>query len=275
MHDALRGRRTAWWMALAAAALALLVPLEAAAEEPGDLGDQYNDKALRYVRARKPDKALDFFEKALPYRNDSSDIFYNLVAVAEAVKDWSRVHLYTTGFLYLESGTDDARDFARKQKAAVKGLTKAKLAPAPVSFEIDPPGVEIFVNHVPVGKARRGMVDLPPGEYVARASKVDHHDWEQPFEVVAGTPAVVKGALQKMVFHGLLSITTEPAEGVQVFVDDELIGTTPIEEPLKLETRRYLVRFEKEGWERWIRYVDIKKDEAHELKPALEKASEP
>ena len=247
-----------------------LVAGAAVADEGVRAGDKFNDRALRYVKARKPDKAMEYFEKALPYRNDTSDIFYNLVHVAEALKDWRKLHLYATGFLYLEQDTDDAQDIARKRKTAAKWLGKKKKAVVPVTFEVDPPGVQIMVDDVPVARARRTPVELPPGKYTARASKTDHHDWEAGFEVVTGAPVAVQGKLKPMVFHGFLEVITKPTDGVQVFVDDELVGTTPLTEPVKLETRRYLVRFEKEGWDRWIRYVDIKKNETHKLKPVME-----
>ena len=257
------------WVIGAVAAPLLAAPVVHA--EEGRAGGIFYERALRYVRARKPDKALEYFQKALPHYNHSSDIFYNLVNVAEALKDWQRVHLYASGFLYLEPEGDDAKDITRKQKAAAKWLGKQKAGVVAVSFQVDPPGVEIVVDHVPLGRARRAAVELPPGAYTARAQKVDFVDWEQSFEVVAGAPTVVKGKLAKMIFHGYLKIETTPPDGVQVFVDDEAVGTTPLEAPLKLETRRYLVRFEKEGWDRWIRYVEIQKNDTYELSPSLEK----
>ncbi len=252
----------------------LLAPLLAAppvCAEESRAGDIFYERALRYVRARKPDKAMEYFQKALPHYNDSSDIFYNLVNVAEALKDWRHVHLYASGFLYLEPEGDDAKDIARKRKAAAKWLGKAKKPVVSVRFQVDPPGVEIMVDDVPVGRARRSAIELPAGKYTARASKTDFVDWEDGFEVVSGAPTVVKGTLAKMIFHGYLKIETTPAEGVQVFIDDEAVGTSPLEAPIKLETRRYLVRFEKEGWDRWIRYVEIQKDQTYELTPSMEK----
>ena len=48
------------------------------------------------------------------------------------------------------------------------------------------------------------------------------------------------------------------------------VGVTPLE-PFELETRRHLIRFEKAGYDSWVRYVDITKDETFVLEPTLEK----
>ena len=62
------------------------------------------------------------------------------------------------------------------------------------------------------------------------------------------------------------------AEGVRVYVNDTLIGKTPLEKQ-KMLSDRYLVRFEREGWDSWSRYVDVGRNDTFVLQPILEKTT--
>ncbi len=76
--------------------------------------------------------------------------------------------------------------------------------------------------------------------------------------------------MKALSYQGQLTITSEPAEGVEVYIDDRHVGTTPLA-PLPLTAeKRFLVRFEKPGYDRWVRYVVIPRDETFALSPKLE-----
>lgn len=228
------------------------------------------DRAVRLVRARKPAEALEAFEAALPGLNTGSDLFYNLVQVAEALKRWDKVSLYAQGFLMREPQGDDAREIRSKLEAAVRHLERAERPLVRYVFDVEPAGTMVTVDHVPVAANKVTEVLLLPGKYTARAAQTGHEPWEAPLEVKAGAPETVTAALVKKIYTGTLTIVTTPAEGVTVFLDDERVGTTPLE-PLKLPTLRYLVRFEKEGYATWVRYVTIERDGEHSLEPELER----
>ncbi len=267
---------------VAALALTLAAPgLAAAAEGGGDAADKararaqrdYN-KAVRLTRSGRAGAALELYERALPHMNYSSDIFYNLVHVCDAAKRWDKVVKYAQGFMHLEPGSGDAKEISSKMRAALKRLERTGRVPVAVVFDVTPERTEVFVDQVPVASNKVTEVLLFPGEHVARAEKLEHHPWEQRFVVEHGKPQTIKGALEKKVYMGSLKIVTDPPEGVEVFIDDELVGVTPLE-PLKLRTLKYLVRFDKPGYDRWIRYVTIDKDQEYELKPVLERTRAP
>lgn len=228
------------------------------------------DHAVRLARRGKAREALELFEAALAIKNESSDIFYNLVQVAEVTKRWDKVLVYAQGFLRLERQTHDAKAFQKKLALARKRLEKAGRVPVKVRFEAAPAGVAVFVDHVPVTYDGPGEVLLLPGRYEATARKPDHTPWKEKLRVKAGEPQTVQVKLEPIVYTGTLEITTVPADGVTVYLDDKEVGTTPLE-PLKLPTVKTLVRFEKEGYDRWVRYVTLQKDQVHELKATLEK----
>ena len=135
--------------------------------------------------------------------------------------------------------------------------------------------MDVSVDYVPVATSGDDAVMVLPGKHVARARFEDYHDFEQAFEAPAQSeePIRVTGKMNKRIYKGFLKIVTEPADGVQIFLDDKLVGTTPLKEPIALETRRYLVRFEKPGYDRWIRYVTIERERTADLAATLEPAS--
>ncbi len=233
-------------------------------------GDHYVALALRYVRAHKPMRALALFEKALPYKNTTSDIFYNLTNVADALHKVAKVAFYGQGFLYLESDTKDARMIRGKVHHALRALRRTGDRPSHVLFAVTPPGVTVLVDHVPLTDTGGKAVTLPPGTYHAHAEKAGYVPWNAMFTVAGGKPLTVKGALVKKIYHGTLKIITDPPDGVKVYIDDKLVGTTPLPKLITLETRRYLVRFAKPGYDRWIRYVDISRQKTYVLKPVME-----
>lgn len=254
----------------------------AAAEEGEDdakreEAERYFQRGLSYAKRGNGKKALENMEKALPTINDNVDLLYSLVQVCTALKDLRCTLLYGQAYVFAEdpSNTDDLQEVQTLVAESRKTLEKRKMPPSKVTFDLEPKGTPVEVQKVVLGRSGRHSAWLPPGTYKARGRWKDHHPWEGSFTVNDGEPFELTGKLEPMVFHGLLTIRTEPKEGVQVYIDDEPYGTTPIEDPIRLETRRYLLRFEKEGWERWVRYVDIKKDETYELKPKMERTPPP
>lgn len=264
-------------VALSAAVVLGGMPTGARAAE----GDEVNSKvaeraqrdyerAIKLVRSGKARDALELFENALPVKNESSDIFYNLVQVAEALKRWDKVLAYTQGFLRLERDTGDARAFKAKLDVALKRLAKAGRVPVTYRFEAAPDGVVVLVDDVPVTFDGPGEVMLLPGRHQATAKKRDHTPWKETLAVKAGAPETVTVSLTPIIYTGTLKVVTEPVDGVTVFVDDKEVGTTPLE-PLELPTVKVLVRFEKAGYDQWVRYVTIEKGQVQELKATLEK----
>ena len=130
--------------------------------------------------------------------------------------------------------------------------------------------MDIYVNGVPVSKSGGSGVLLPAGKYTASAVLEDYKDWKQDFQVQAGETKTVKGAMDKKIYFGMLNIQTDPPDGVDVMIDGKKVGVTPMK-PRRLQTGRYLVRFEKEGWDYWHRYVDITRDGTYELTPKMER----
>lgn len=283
-----RVRRIGGWSA-AAVGLALGGPLAAAvarAEEPLGLVEETVDEATRQadadyragVRATKLGKNADaivFFERALPKKHDTADLFYNLVQVAKLQRAWEKVALYGQAFVLLEPGTKDATAVGREVDQALETLAKRGKVAVAVELTV-PDGGKAFVDGAPVADHGHAAVRLVPGTYALTAEKVDHKPFAQPLVVAAGAVARVKVELERIIYHGQVAIASTPADGVQVFVDGERVGETPLKAPLELEAgRKLLFRFEKQGFEPWVRYVELGKNESVKLEPKLEKVPVP
>lgn len=261
--------------ALAASATAAAAPPKGAAakaaKDAGEAGERFYELGVRYTRSGKYERALEMFRKALPARRHGSDIYYNLVAVAEPLKRWNLVNLYALGFLYHEPDTKDAKVIAGKRAKAVRAARRAGAkAPSSVHLAIQPADAEVWVNGVPVGHTGKATVPLLPGRYTFHVELEDYIPWDKEVDVPGVDPVEVTGQVQRMKLYGALKVETSPPDGVEVFVDERSVGKTPLE-PVKLLVGRHLIRFALPGWDRWVRYVTIERDQTFELRPTLEK----
>ena len=232
--------------------------------------EHHYNRAIRFAQRGKNESAFKEFEKAIPYMNEDPDLYYNLVTFGFERREWSKVALYGAGYLFMSEDPEETKEVARKVQSSHKYLRKYKGSVEKVSFKLEPKGTTVFVNHVPVARAGKGYAMLPVDTYTATAKEEDYQPWSRKFEIKVGESVTVRGKMKPIVYHGMLKIVTEPAEGVQVLIDGKKFGLTPLDKPIKLQTRRYLVRFEKKGYDFWHRYVDIEREETHELSPVME-----
>lgn len=228
------------------------------------------ERGVAFARAGGYTKALLWFERALPTMAGGSDVFYNLTTTSEALKDYKRVHLYARGFLVREPGGEEAEAFRGRVALAARKLKAAGLKPVPVQFAIEPAGLEVRVDHTPLGMTGGAAIALAPGQYQAEVTAPGYEPWREAI-VVGPKTTTVTGVLTRRVAYGRLRVETTPAAGVAVFIDERPMGTTPIAEPLRLKTGRVLVRFERAGYDVWSRYVEIRDGETATLEPVLEK----
>jgi formylglycine-generating enzyme required for sulfatase activity len=104
-----------------------------------------------------------------------------------------------------------------------------------VRIEIEPQAERLAVRggfSVPVGERRL----MRPGNYVAVAEKTGYERLEAPFTVTAGATHV---RLSMTPLPGRLSVRSEP-EGALLRVDDERVGTTPLDDVLLAPGRHTL-----------------------------------
>ncbi len=229
---------------------------------------------VRAMKAGRKAEALALFERAIPLKGMSPNLLYNLAQVSWELKQWPRVLLYAQAFQQRERGTKDAVSMHAYIDRARGELERLGTPAKPYRFALQPDAVFVLVDGVPVANAKVTVVYLPPGKHELSVKHDGYLPWSEPLVVPkAGgvEPVLVERTLVPMIFEAKVHIITAPADGVEVFVNEEKVGVTPLGE-LTLHTgRRYLFRFAKEGYDRWWRYIELARGEVLELRPVMER----
>lgn len=246
----------------------------ARADDGGDGAYEQAQKHMRsaylYVKGKKLAGAMREYRKALDLMPYDADLLYNLVSVARAADRCDDVMLYGSAFLGVAGRSKEAVEVRQKREACTQ-----RNADRAGKLEIvdAPPGAFVAVDGVEMGRAPLRKLWLAAGSHEVR---IHHEDFEELSTVAVVKPGEsqeVAGALVALVFTGYLQVKTEPAKGVNVYVDEKPVGVTPLG-PIALSTGRVLVRFEAPGYDRWVRYVDIRKEQTEDLFATLETVEE-
>jgi len=118
---------------------------------------------------------------------------------------------------------------------------------------------------------------------------VGYADFEQFVNVRVGDPTVVTPKPKQIAYFGKLIIKVEPSEGVTVYLDDvpvqdrkadkpsqdgKIAGTGARQDPIQLAARKWVLRFQKDGYDRWHRRIEIKRDDTILVDAKLEALNE-
>jgi hypothetical protein len=94
---------------------------------------------------------------------------------------------------------------------------------------------------------------------------------------------------KQIAYFGKLIVKVEPSDGVTVFLDDipvgdraadkptnegKIVGAGTKQEPYQLAARKWIIRFAKDGYDRWHRRIEIKRDQLSMVEAKLELLSE-
>lgn len=269
-----------WWSWAFVVAAGVLIGAGARAElieekvdEAAAQADADYRAAIKATRAGNNTLALTLFERALPHKRTVPDLFYNLVQVARLDKHLDKVVLYAQAFRLLEREGQDAEQIQRQADAARATLAARGKAVVGCSVRV-PDGATVLVDGAPVADHARPDFELAPGRYALRVERPDHVPHVEELIVAAGQPVAREVALTRIVYRAKVKVLSKPADGVRVLVDGVEAGITPLAAPLDLEAhKKILIRFELPGYDPWLRYVELAKDEELELAPVLEKAT--
>lgn len=241
--------------------------------DPAQLrAERWYQAGVRALKDTRYKEALALFERALPFKAGHANLLYNLVQAALNTKQWDKVVLYGQGFIFRERGSQASFEVQQSIDRAFAALASLGRTPVVYRFDMQPIATEVRINDVPVSNALVNEVRLLPGKYTLTAPRDGYEAFTQTLTVEPkGEVQTVQGSLVPIIFKGKVAIATEPTEGVQVYLDDVPVGVTPIKD-IELDTgKRYLFRFEKEGYDRWVRYIEVYRDEVVELKPVMER----
>ena len=248
----------------------LALPAAASAQEDKEaratVQKLYRD-GTALMRKSKYKAAYDTLRQILPLvRTPDDQLYFNLGMLGESLGDCRDAVLYFDGFLYLAPGDKSAAEAEQKRGSCLKRAGASGI----LDVDADAQSAEVWVNSVFVGRTPVRDVRLPVGTWGLILRHPAYREGIETVEIEAGEARKVEARLEKMIFKGNLKVEAEPADGTVVYLDNVKMGSVPFERK-DLDTRRYLLRIEKEGWDRWVRYISIEKDETLAIKAVLEK----
>lgn len=237
-------------------------PAPAPAPEPEEepepilnLNEAYSDAVSDAQRGRNT-RAIERFKAIARQDPYWSDVFYNVGSISEHIGHHQDCALYFRRYLMLEPDDPDADDITRSinrcEGAMPASGTLAVTATAPE-------GADILIDGVPLGEGSLDAIPLEPGTYTVTATLIDHHDARQVVEITDGGAENLTITLYPIPYYG--SVVFEVVQdGATIRIDGQEIGTSPLAEPVRLETGEYAVEVIKEGYHPWRRNIDILRD---------------
>ena len=249
-------------LGLIVAGVSMPLPAEA------DRYDSLVRKGTHQVRKGQFGKAIKLFKEAVREDPAESWGYFNVGNIARKAKKCRDVLIYFRAFLYLSPGTDDDK-IAR---SAIKTCAREP-ATGSLSVATEPTGAEILLDGVVIGQSKESEIRLTAGTYRLELSHPNVEGFSREITVTQGEETLIKETLRLKPAFGFLAVKVDPPDGVKVYLDEKPMGVTP-KDVVRLETRKYLLRLEKAGYDRWIRNVTIRKDRTYTLQATLEKLEE-
>lgn len=224
-------------------------------------------QANKYAGAGAYSRAIPYYERAL----EGDPINYvvahfNLAEVYRAKRQCKKAGFHYQAYLSL--GKD-----AETRKLAQQGSKQCGSDSWPklnVKVRPEGSGAELRVNGFVFAQGSN-IVDLalPAGDYKVEATLNDHHP--ASVDVPLGKDAEpVTLTLKKMTFYGSMTITVDqPGAAVSITAkqldhpemqaEDQAL-LSPIKDSIKLPTGKYFIEVKKDGFDRWIRNVQVGRD---------------
>jgi len=254
--------------------------------------------ALTAANARQNQKAMQLMEAAWSLDPMTIDYPYNAALLAEALQNVDvefRAHsaVQILAKRALPSLGPDAPARAKFEERLAKAIDrldflKTKLSTGTLILQSDPKNCDLYLDGAFVGQGS-GTIDAVTGQRKAEAQCPGFHDHFKFVNVRIGDPSTEVLKPLPIAYFGKLVVKVEPADGVTVYLDDQAAGERTAEkpskdgkiagkgtkqEPFELSSRKWVLRFEKEGFDRWHRRIDVPREQTLVIEARLEPLNE-
>ena len=251
-------------------------------------------EAIQAANARQNKKGMELMQAAWILDPVTVDYSYNTAAFAEALEEFeleframAQVLVLTNKSIPQFAEGSPQRDVAQaKQNKAKERLEflKTKLSTGLLKIRSEPTTCEIFMEGAYVGIGE-GEILAVTGARKVEARCNGHYDTELFVNVREGDPteAVIKP--KAISYFGKLVVKVDPEDGVTVFLDDvpiaDRMADTPTKDgkikgdgsrkvPYELSARKWVIRFQKDGYDRWHRRIEVRRDQVTVVEAKLE-----
>ena len=227
-------------------------------------------------------RSIPHYEKVLRHAHDRyTSAHFNLGEVLRAKEEYARALIHYQA--YINTGDDPAtkEDAERAIDKVKASIWKKRLAR--LSVEVKPTNQSTIEINGFVVAENSGLDEmlLLNGEYTVRADAKDHHPDEKTVKLDHEGSASLSFDLTKKIFFGTVKVSVDQEGATVKFHPEELdnprgpdepvVKEAPIEEPVELETGKWLVEVTKPDFHRWVRYVQIQRDKESEVRVQLSK----
>jgi hypothetical protein len=165
---------------------------------------------------------------------------------------------------------------------------RAKLPTGILQVKSDPASCDIKVEGAFVGTGS-GEIECITGQRKVEASCIGYLDHELFVSVRQGDPTGATIRPKQITYFGKVVVKVNPADGVTVYLDDEpvdrrlsekatkegsITGKGTREEPYEMAARKWIIRFHKDGYDRWHRRIEVRRDQTILVDARLEALNE-
>lgn len=123
-----------------------------------------------------------------------------------------------------------------------------------VNVYSEPSGADVYIDGQLVGTTPLKEFNLTIGTHEVRIVKEDYQEYVTQVEISPGSTKSITATLKPN--WGTVQVRSEPSEA-QVYVDNELVGTTPIND-LKLKAGVHNIKIVKDGYKEFTKQVDVR-----------------
>lgn len=245
------------------------------------------DRANRLASAGALSRSIPHYETVLKAAPDSSlQAYFNLAEVYRLKNQCDKSVLLYSIYLSREADEANRQDARSALGECLKGRPNGKL-----SIQVLPDvGARVLLGGYSLGQGS-GVENLQllSGGYTLEVLADEYIPHNAQVSVRADETLEHQVALEKKLFHGKLKLhVNQPGATVRIepkTLDSRRADTqnvtlqTPADEPLRLATGTYFIEVTKPNFNRWIRNVQVRRDEQTDvdirLSPALPDAIQP
>ena len=256
--------------------------------------------AMQAAARRQNNKAIEMLHAAWMLDPLRMDYPFNVAAFGEALnKPEIELRAYTAfinladrELAQLGKATNDYKTTIVERLAKANGrmeVLRHRFTTGTVKLVVETATeCEIFLDGAFVG-AIEGKIEALAGQHKVKTICPGYYDIEQFANVRTGDANVYKLRPKPVPYYGYLVINVKPDDDVTVFLDDiplekrrgekpdeqgAITGTGSKKDPIALQARQWIVRFKKDGYDRWHRRITIRRDQITIVNAALEKMSD-